>query len=152
MLSRSGLYALQATLHLAQQPPDTSVSAAKMALRLSLPREYLAKVLHRLSRTGVLESSRGSRGGYRLTVRPEDLSVDRVVAPFDEIQPPETCLMGGPCDEDAPCAAHQRRLEWNRVRRGLLADTNLTDLLARPVAHHESHEPQTASPYLKTGS
>ena len=31
MLSRSSVYALQATLHLAQQPDDESVSAAAMA-------------------------------------------------------------------------------------------------------------------------
>jgi len=152
MLSRSGIYALQATLHLAQQPAGTSVSAAQMALQLSLPGEYLAKVLHRLSRAGILASTRGSRGGYRLTVRPEELSVDQIVAPFDEIKPPKSCLMGGPCNEDNPCPAHQRRLEWNRVRRGLLADTNLTDLLEQPARDGEAGGKHITSPYLKTGS
>jgi Rrf2 family protein len=152
MLSRSGLYALQATLHLAQQPSGTSVSAAQMALQLSLPGDYLAKVLHRLSREGILASTRGSRGGYRLTVGPEDLSVEKIVAPFDEIKPPITCLMGGPCDEERPCPAHQRRLEWNQVRRKLLAGTNLTDLLEPSARDGEASGRPPTTPYLKTGS
>ncbi len=49
MLSRSSVYALQATLHLAQQPDGEPVSAAVMADRLELPPEYLAKVLRRLA-------------------------------------------------------------------------------------------------------
>lgn len=129
MLSRSGVYALQATLHLAQYGREQPVSASRMADALELPPEYLAKVLRRLSKEGVLESTRGVRGGYSLATTPETLSVHRVVRPFEDVAALKRCLLGGPCHEDRPCPAHLRRLEWNQARQKILAATMLTDLL-----------------------
>lgn len=129
MLSRSGVYALQAALHLAQYGRDQPVSASRMADALDLPPEYLAKVLRRLSKEGVLESTRGVRGGYSLATPPETLSVHRVVRPFEDVTALKRCLLGGPCHEDRPCPAHLRRLEWSQARHKILAATMLTDLL-----------------------
>lgn len=130
MLSRGGLYALQATLYLARQAPETRVSAARMAEALEVPPEYLAKVLQRLGQEGLLESTRGAHGGYQLAVSPEALTVERAVRPFEEVEPPKVCLLGGRCDSAAPCGAHLRRLEWNEARLRILASTTLADLLA----------------------
>ena len=139
MLSRSSVYALQATLHLAQQPDDESVSAAAMAERLELPPEYLAKVLRRLALEGTLTSTRGAYGGYRLAHPASDLTVARVVEPFEEVEPPKVCLLGGPCHSDRPCTAHLRRLEWNAARLRILENTTLLDLL-------RDESPDEASP------
>ena len=133
MLSRSGVYALQAALHLAQQAPGASVSASQMAEHLDLPATYLAKVLQRMNQDGILSSRRGVHGGYRLTESPRSLTVERVVSPFEELRAPETCLLGGPCHEDRPCPAHRRRMEWNEARRRLLAQTTIDDLLGTPA-------------------
>lgn len=129
MLSRSGLYALQAALHLAQQPADEPVSAARMAEALGRPPGYLAKVLRQLGRVGILESTRGARGGYRLARPPEELTVAEVVRPFEEVTLPQVCLLGGACDTADPCTAHLRRLEWNAARERILAATTLAELL-----------------------
>lgn len=131
MLSRSGVYALQAALHLAQQPRDTPVSAARMAEYLELPPEYLAKVLRRLKSEGLVTSTRGARGGYSLTSPPEEVTVESVVGTFEDVIAPRRCLLGGPCDIDEPCPAHLRRLEWNDARKQILATTKLTDLLPK---------------------
>ncbi len=129
MLSQSSVYALQAALHLAQRPPGTFVSAARMAEALDLPPQYLAKVLRRLSVEGVLASTRGAHGGYSLTTPPQELTVQDVVAPFEEVQSARVCLLGGPCHVAQPCSAHLRRLEWNAAREKILAATTLADLL-----------------------
>lgn len=129
MLSRSGLYALQAALHLAQQPEGTRVSAALMAERLDVPAEYLAKVLSRMTRHGLLTSTRGPGGGVQLAGSPDDLTVDAVTSPFEELRPMHICLLGGPCDTENPCAAHQQRERWNTARHDILRRTTLSDLL-----------------------
>lgn len=134
MLSRSSVYALQAALHLAQVDDGTSVSAARMAEALELPPDYLAKVLRRLSQDGVLVSTRGARGGYRLATGPGELTVERVVRSFEEVEPLRVCLLGGYCHTDRPCTAHLRRLEWNAAQRRILTATTLDDLLADPAA------------------
>jgi len=132
MLSRSGLYALQAALHLAQRQSDVPVSAAQMARELELPPDYLAKVLARLRSAGLVRSTRGKRGGYRLIATPEEVTVEDVVHPFEEVRILKRCLLGGACDTENPCAAHLQRLEWNEARSRILAATRLVDLLPGP--------------------
>ncbi len=130
MLSRTGIYALQATLHLASQPDDRPIAAATIARRLDIPGTYLAKVLHRLAREGVLESVRGAHGGYRLAGDPDELSVAHVVSPFEEFRPGAVCVMGGrACDPSNPCAAHDRWAHWTGIARGMLEDTTVAELL-----------------------
>ena len=129
MLSQTGVYALQAVLHLARMGRGVSVSAAAVAEELDLPATYLAKVLHRLGRDGVLLSTRGSRGGYRLAQDPAVVTVAHVVAPFQELRPSRTCLLGGPCDLDNPCSAHARRTAWTAAALEILERTTIADLL-----------------------
>ena len=132
MLSRGGLYALQAVLHLARAEQGDPVPASRMATELDLPPEYLAKVLRKLRAEGMLASTRGARGGYRLLSDPRALTVEEVVRPFEDVQPLRRCLLGGPCTTERPCAAHMRRLEWNEARARILANTRLVDLLPGP--------------------
>lgn len=129
MLTLTGLYALQALLHLAGKDTEALTSAAAMAQALDIPRTYLAKILQRLTRDGLLESTRGPRGGYQLTRSPSLVTVAEVVAPFQDLRMPQVCLMGGPCDVENPCPAHERRNAWNTRMLDLMKDTTLADLL-----------------------
>lgn len=128
MLSRTGLYAVQALLHLAIHQNGSQVSAAAMAGELGIPANYLAKVLQRLAREGIVESTRGARGGYRLTGDPARISVADAVAPFQELRSSERCLLGGTCDPHDPCPAHERRAAWNAAALQILEQTTLADL------------------------
>lgn len=134
MLSQTGVYALQALLHLAAHQNGAQVPAAVMAGELGIPGTYLAKVLQRLAREGILKSARGARGGYRLAVDPSTLTVAAVVAPFQDFSPPDTCLLGGPCHPEHPCTAHARRAAWSAAALEILEETTLADLLAEAPA------------------
>jgi len=130
MISRTGTYALQATLYLARQRKGRPTPASEIAEQLEAPANYLAKVLRELGRSGLLESIRGAHGGYRLIVDPVRTTVADVVAPFDALEMPDTCLLGGTCDLSDPCSAHERRLEWIDAQRKILRDTTVADLLS----------------------
>ncbi len=129
MLSRTGTYALQATLYLAAHSNGRAVPTSEIATRLDAPANYLAKVMRRLSRQGLLESIRGAHGGYRLSRPASDITVAEIVEPIDGFDRPKTCLLGGPCDLDDLCSAHERRLEWIEAQRSILRDTTVADLL-----------------------
>jgi Rrf2 family protein len=135
MISRTGVYALQALLHLARHRNGAQVPAAVMARELGIPGTYLAKVLQRLAREGILESTRGAKGGYRLLAEPSRLTVGTVVHPFQGFRAPDTCLLGGPCNPGNPCTAHARRSAWNAAALEILDKTTLADLLTgAPIA------------------
>ncbi|MHB1073846.1 MAG: RrF2 family transcriptional regulator [Gemmatimonadaceae bacterium] len=109
MLSQTAEYALRAILHLAEQAAlsDRPVSVTDMAVALDVPRNYLSKTLHQLSRAGVVASTFGPGGGFRLA-RPADvMTLDEVVAPFDDQRGERHCLLGrARCKDSDPCQAH----------------------------------------------
>jgi len=129
MLSQTAEYALRAVLYVAQHG-DRLVQAGEMARALRIPRNYLSKIVHALAREGVLESTRGKSGGFRLAQAPDRLYVVQVVSPFDRLGEVRHCLLGRPrCSDRAACAAHTR---WKEVAERVAAffrETTLAELL-----------------------
>lgn len=119
MLSQTAEYALRAVLYLADNAGSTPVSVEVVAGALGLPRNYLAKTLHTLVKAGLLESSRGPRGGFQLAVPPDDLTLFAIVEPFDVLADGRSCLLGRTeCDDRNPCPAHAR---WKSVSEDVAA-------------------------------
>ena len=111
MLTRTGGYALHATLAIAEMGGDgRAVRATEVSEALSIPANYLAKILHALARAGVLESERGRNGGFRLARSPAEIKLMDIVEGFDDMGRQRQCLLGkGACSEADKCRAHQ---EW----------------------------------------
>lgn len=131
MLSRTGMYALQAVLLLARRNGQGPLAAASMAEELGIPSNYLAKTLHRLRQEGLLTSSRGAGGGFRLALPATAIPVARVLAPFQELGTQGRCLLGGACNPRNPCTAHARWTALTAARLGPLTHTTVADLLGR---------------------
>lgn len=129
LLSQTGEYALRAVLYLAAHGTDRAVQVAEMARALDLPQNYLSKTLHQLARAGVLASTRGKSGGFRLAVAPDRLALARIVAPFGDIEDRRRCLLGrATCSDRTACAAHTR---WKEVAEKLstfFRETTVADL------------------------
>ncbi len=129
MLSQTAQYALRAALHLASVKPGEVTDVAELARSLNLPRNYLSKILYQLTQAGVLLSTRGKGGGFRLARPAERIAVLDVVGLFDDIQPRRQCLLGRvACSDAKPCAAHHR---WSEVSERVVAffrETTLAEL------------------------
>lgn len=65
-LSKRVEYALMAILHMADVPECEWSSAKGIAERYAIPPELMGKVLQALARAGLVRSSPGVGGGYRL--------------------------------------------------------------------------------------
>lgn len=105
-ISSSASYALHAVLQIAYRAPE-SVRAHELAASLEVPPKYLAKVLNTLAHAGILASSRGPHGGFRLAVEPHRLRLADVIAPFETLRGQPRCLLRGTaCDPEHPCLAH----------------------------------------------
>jgi Rrf2 family transcriptional regulator, nitric oxide-sensitive transcriptional repressor len=129
VLSQTAEYGLRAVLMIAKED-GRPVGAARLAGQLRIPPNYLSKTLHQLARAGILRSSRGRLGGFRLAKPPDRTLLIDVVSPFGELQARQSCLLGRPvCSDSTACAAHQ---SWKRVAE-MVADffreTSVADLL-----------------------
>lgn len=76
-------WALHCCLNLAWVGQERAVPAAKLASFYDLPTAYLNKQLQSLTRAGILSSTSGPKGGFRLDRRPEKITVLDVVVAID---------------------------------------------------------------------
>ena len=105
LLTRKTDYAIVALAGLARQDNDPA-SARDLAEQLHLPLPVLRNILKDLATHGLLLSSRGPSGGYRLAREPHEISLADIVA---VIEGPVQLLT---CCPPEPDAIHPRcRLE-----------------------------------------
>lgn len=78
-------YALRMMCLLAEQAAkaDMPLGAPAMAEAVAIPQGFAMKILRKLSLAGLVRSSRGMTGGYRIAVDPEALTVRAVIEVID---------------------------------------------------------------------
>ncbi len=79
LISTKGQYALRLMLDLAVFGNGESVAIKAIAERQSISEKYLEQIVSILSRAGFVKSTRGSKGGYRLTRSPEEYTVGDIL-------------------------------------------------------------------------
>jgi Rrf2 family protein len=135
LLSHTAEYALRTVLYLAAEQRDGPFTVGHIAEALDIPRNYLSKTLHLLARAGVLHSSRGKHGGFRLARPASALSLAEVVAPFNGPTGARICLLGRvACSDSDPCPAHGRWKSVSTEVSTFFRETMVSDLLESPVA------------------
>lgn len=106
-----------------------------MAETLDVPRNYLSKVLHRLAQAGLLTSTRGRAGGFKLNRAPDLVTLGEVMACLEPADANEgRCLLGrAECSDEDPCTAHE---QWCALRAQVdrfFEHTTLADLARGPT-------------------
>ena len=134
MVSQTGEYALRAVLHIARRREAVPVPVPDIARALHVPAKYLARVLNVLAHSGVLHSTRGTRGGFALARPAAGLALADVLAPFEPADEAPRCLLRGEqCGAGRQCAAHAT---WHDLAAGVRAffeRTSVADLLSGHV-------------------
>ena len=129
MLSQTAQYALRAVLAIAAGRGE-AVGAGVLAQRLGLPQNYLSKTLHQLARAGLLESTRGKSGGFRLARPAERITLRDIVGLFDDISARRTCLLGNPqCSDVNPCPLHHKWKAASERNATFFRETTIGELL-----------------------
>lgn len=106
-----------------------------LAAETHLPAPTVAKILKRLARVGLLESTRGLHGGYRLARDPADISIADIVRAVEgPIALTDCATHGSGCTLSRDCRSHASfRLIDSAIQRALEAVT--LDQMAQPSAH-----------------
>ncbi|WP_033442376.1 RrF2 family transcriptional regulator [Saccharothrix sp. NRRL B-16314] len=90
-LSRGVEWGLHCAVLLAVTPDGPPVSRQKLAAEYDLPEAYLVKHLHSMVRAGILQSTSGPNGGFRLARPAADITALDVVEAVEGSAPPFTC-------------------------------------------------------------
>lgn len=82
-ITRQADYAVRAVLYLAKLGPEQRAATSQIAQDQQIPPSFLAKIVSQLSVAGLLQTSRGARGGVSLARPPEEISLLEVVEAID---------------------------------------------------------------------
>jgi FeS assembly SUF system regulator len=112
---------------------DGVLSAQALAERAHLEVPTVSKLLKQLAQAGLVASSRGINGGYRLVRAPERITIaDIVTAMEGPIGMTECSAHAGLCGHEPHCGV---RVNWQRINQaiaGALANVSLADMLHPP--------------------
>lgn len=82
-ITRKVDYGLRVLLELSKLPFGTAIPAKELASRQGIPSPFLSKIVANLASKHILETKRGVKGGIRLSMPPESISVLDVLEAVD---------------------------------------------------------------------
>ena len=82
-ITRQADYAVRAVLYLTRLGTEQRAATSQIAQEQHIPPSFLAKIVSQLSVAGILQTSRGARGGVSLARSPESISILEVVEAID---------------------------------------------------------------------
>jgi Rrf2 family cysteine metabolism transcriptional repressor len=127
-ISARGEYGLRAMVFLASRQGGGLFSMQQIGSNGIVPLPFLAQILVDLRRANLIESVRGSKGGYRLCRPSQQIRVREVIEALAERLDVVDCLRTETCALSLSCPT---RPFWRRVQRSLeevMDHTTLADL------------------------
>jgi Rrf2 family protein len=129
LYSRSAEYAIRALIPLADLPAGEFALVKTLAADTGVPSHFLAKLLQDLARIGVLKSTKGPHGGFRLNMPAKEISMLRIVEAIDGPGRFDRCLGGSAeCNDKVACGMHDTWMTLRSRIMGYLGGTSIADL------------------------
>ena len=117
-------------------------TASELTESTGLPGPTVSKLLKQLSRAGLLDSQRGTNGGYTLSLSARDISVSDIVSALDGPIALTECMTadGAVCEIEALCPT---RTNWRQINNALVEALDRVSLaeMARPVVQTTTMQP-----------
>ncbi len=131
-ISTKGRYGLRTLMDIAQHQSGGSVTLNDIANRQKISVKYLWQVIHPLKTAGLLNVTRGAKGGYKLARRPAEIDLFEIVTILEGEVSLVDCLNKDEfCELKDVCAARSVWLEVNKVVEKSLKKIKLSDVLLR---------------------
>jgi len=129
-LSKITDYGIVILAHLAKGDSCATHNAREVAADVDLPFPVVGKILKSLARRGMLQSHRGSKGGYALLRHPAEITVADMVSALEGPVALTECNVGPQlCQHENTCAIRDPWHVINRVVEVALSKITLADLI-----------------------
>lgn len=130
IISTKGRYALSIMLDLANHNDGEYVSLKDISDRQEISMKYLEAIISKLSKGGLVDSTRGKNGGYKLNRKIEEYSVGEILILTEKTLAPVACVQcENLCEKEGSCLTRPMWNELNEVIMDFLNSKTLADLL-----------------------
>jgi Rrf2 family iron-sulfur cluster assembly transcriptional regulator len=140
-ITRAGEYGVLGLMHLARRTPGQRAMIDEVSRQERIPKSFLAKIFQHLAKAGLVQSIRGSRGGFALLKNPSEISVLQIIEAVEGKIVFQRCRMDKPdCEHVGGCALCSL---FERAQDGIkevLTRTTLRDLLEQEDALGSTHD------------
>ena len=128
-LTKAGDYGYLGMLYLARQPKNRVVRISEISENEGIPEKFLAKIFQNLTRSGLVRSHRGAKGGFSLGKPAQKISIKELL---ECVQGPihlSRCLSSASdCDRKKNCELRKLWLEGQDFLDQILMKSTLADL------------------------
>jgi Rrf2 family iron-sulfur cluster assembly transcriptional regulator len=143
-------------LDLAIHHDQGPVTLADIARRQGISLSYLEQLFARLRKRGLVRSSRGPGGGYRLGRAAEDIAVGEVIGAVDESVDATRCRGLENCQGHARCLTHDLWQDLSKQIHDFLGGIDLGQLIerrrVREVAERQDQVPVDVNQGVSPGA
>jgi Rrf2 family protein len=141
-LSLRGEYALRALLVLGLEYERPIVPIQAISKEQNIPKRFLEQILNDLKSAGVVQSRRGVAGGYRLSRRPEEITLASVVRHIEGALAPVSCVSERfyekcSCPDEARCAIRSVMKDVREVLATIMERLTVADMCERSRKLHQ---------------
>lgn len=125
-ITRETDHAIKCVLYLSIQQFEC-ISVAELSEKLNIPRQFLAKIVQKLSKAGILASQQGKQGGFRLVSKPSEIKLYDVFIAIQSIPTVNTCVVDEQfCERVSFCAVHN---VWMDIQSDIIKKLKNTDFM-----------------------
>lgn len=104
MISTKGRYALVMMVDLAEQDGDLPVCIREISERQGISLKYLEQIVSILTRAGLVTSTRGAMGGYRIAMPADQITVGMILRATEGDMVPAECVYAETgCERNGAC-------------------------------------------------
>jgi Rrf2 family protein len=129
-LTKKFEYGLLAIQHIAGQRAGEVATAKEIAECYGMPYDLVAKTLQQMVRGGLVDSTQGARGGYRLSKPAGDITISEVMAAIEgPINLIECETDGSTCDAAMICSIKRPLSKIQKKLRDVFDEATLEEIL-----------------------
>ena len=147
-LTRAAEYAVRCIVYLAGNGQEKVVGRVEIAKAMEIPEQFLGKIAQQLARSGFIKIIQGAKGGYRLLLSPEKITLlDVVEAVTGEIFLNDCVMRPESCFRTSGCSIHR---VWEKAReqlRSTLREATFAKMLEKETCIFPSISSESSEEY-----
>jgi Rrf2 family iron-sulfur cluster assembly transcriptional regulator len=128
-LSTKGRYAVTAMFDVAIHQTEGPVSLSDISDRQGISLSYLEQLFGRMRRQGLVASTRGPGGGYRLASSANQIAIADIITAVDESVDATRCGGNADCQNRQRCLTHELWEELSTQIHTFLSGITLEDAI-----------------------